>query len=80
MISGSTFDVISIYRMPKLVLIYTYIKIGPCMLQNELGRVWFVLAVVHIHLELICLQNGHTNVKRHNIPATSQPCQPMSVV
>lgn len=34
----------------------THIKVVPSMLQDELGGVWFVLTVVHIHLELIRLE------------------------
>lgn len=33
----------------------THIKVVPSMLQDELGGVWFVLTVVHIHLEFIRL-------------------------
>lgn len=33
----------------------THIKVVPSMLQDELGGVWFVFTVVHIHLELIRL-------------------------
>lgn len=33
----------------------THVKVVPSMLQDELGGVWFVLTVVHIHLELIRL-------------------------
>lgn len=33
----------------------THIKVVPSMLQDELSGVWFVLTVVHIHLELIRL-------------------------
>lgn len=34
----------------------THIKVVPSMLQDELGGVWFVLTVVHIHLEFIRLE------------------------
>lgn len=33
----------------------THVKVVASMLQNELGGVWFVLTVVHIHLEFIRL-------------------------
>lgn len=33
----------------------THVKVVPSMLQDELGGVWFVLAVVDIHLELVRL-------------------------
>lgn len=32
------------------------------MLQDELGGIWFVLTVVHIHLELIRLDRGRETV------------------
>lgn len=33
----------------------TYVKVVASVLQDELGGVWLVLTVVHIHLELIGL-------------------------
>lgn len=33
----------------------THVKVVASMLQNELGGIWFVLTVVHIHLEFIRL-------------------------
>lgn len=34
----------------------THIKEGACVLQDQLAGVWFVLAVIHIYVELISLE------------------------
>lgn len=41
----------------------THIKVVPSMLQDELSGVWFVLTVVHIHLELISLDEARTMIQ-----------------
>lgn len=40
-----------------------HIKVVPSMLQDELGGFWFVLTVVHIHLEFIRLDKQRQMVK-----------------
>lgn len=41
----------------------THIKVVPSMLQDELGGVWFVLTVVHIHLEFIRLDKDRKTIR-----------------
>ena len=41
----------------QALMVGTYIKVGSSMFQDELSRVWLVLTVVHIHLELISLNS-----------------------
>lgn len=41
----------------------THVKVVPSMLQDELGGVWLVLTVVHIHLEFIRLDKWRQRVK-----------------
>ncbi len=36
---------------------YTHVKEGARMLQYELTRVWFILTVIYINVELIGLEN-----------------------
>lgn len=41
----------------------THVKVVASVLQDELGGVWFVLAIVHIHLEFVRLDRQRQTVK-----------------
>lgn len=43
-------------RLVDVVHNCTHIKEGACVLQDQLAGVWFVLAVIHIYVELISLE------------------------
>lgn len=41
----------------------THVKVVSSMFQDELGGVWFVLAIVHVHLEFVRLNKQRQTVK-----------------
>lgn len=48
----------------------THVEVGPGMLQDQLRGVWFVLAVVHIHLELVRLSQEQRAVSCYSDDAS----------
>lgn len=50
----------------------THVKVVASMLQDELGRVWFVLAIVHIHLEFVRLDKQTQTVKGGEKPTVPE--------
>lgn len=41
----------------------THVKVVSSMFQDELGGVWFVLTIVHVHLEFVRLDKQRQTVK-----------------
>lgn len=50
----------------------THVKVVASMLQDELGGVWFVLAIVHIHLEFVRLDKQTQTVKGGEKPTVPE--------